>query len=152
MTICPVFTQPVTFEQSNSSSSSTETCPEYFRWIYEDLKPWRKTGIIREMVEGAKTLAHIRIVAVDGKVYMEKYKWVFQTRDAFTIWGVMQLLRLYPGKLPDFDLMFECGDKPVIKRYDYQGPNASTPPPLFHYCGDDKSYDIAFPDWSFWGW
>ena len=66
MTICPVFTQPVTFEQSNSSSSSTETRPEYFRWIYEDLKPWRKTGITREMVEGAKTPAHIRIVAVDG--------------------------------------------------------------------------------------
>ncbi|KAJ9681524.1 hypothetical protein PVL29_020412 [Vitis rotundifolia] len=145
---CPV-TLLTTFEPSNLS---TGTCPEYFRWIYEDLKPWAETGITRDMMERAKTPAHIRVVVVDGKVYTEKYKWVFQTRDVFTIWGILQVLRMYPGKLPDFDLMFECGDKPVIKKHDYQGPNATAPPPLFHYCGDDETLDIVFPDWSFWGW
>lgn len=25
-------------------------------------------------------------------------------------------------------------------------------PPLFRYCGDDRTLDIVFPDWSFWGW
>ena len=145
---CPV-TPLATFEPSEPS---TETCPEYFRWIYEDLRPWRETGITRDMVERAKPAAYIRVVVVDGKVYMEKYKGVYQTRDVFTIWGILQLLRMYPGKLPDFDLMFSCGDKLAMKTRYFQGPNATTPPPLFHYCGDDETYDIVFPDWSFWGW
>lgn len=77
----------------------------------------------------------------------------FQTRDVVTVWGLLQLLRLYPGKLPDMDLMFEFGDKPVILKSGY-GRNDSSriPPPLFHYCGDELTYDIVFPDWSFWGW
>ncbi|KAK6162354.1 hypothetical protein DH2020_002195 [Rehmannia glutinosa] len=97
-------------------------------------------------------MAHIRIIIVNGRLYTEKYKQVFQTRDVVTIWGILQLLRLYPGKLPDLDLMIECGDKPVIKKHDYHGPNPSIPPPLFHYCGDESSFDIVLPDWSFWGW
>ncbi|KAK6918399.1 Glycosyl transferase CAP10 domain [Dillenia turbinata] len=134
---------------STNDSSDTE-CPEYFRWIHEDLKPWQRTGITREMVERAKKEADIRIVVVDGKVYYEKYKPVFQTRDVFTMWGILQLLRLYPGRLPDLDIMIGCDDKPVIFASDYQGAYAMSPPPLFHYCGDDKTLDIVFPDWSFW--
>ena len=146
---CPVSGAVAIFE---GSKPSTETCPEYFRWIYEDLRPWMETGITREMVEEARRTASIRIVVVDGKVYTEKYQRVVHPRDEFTIWGFLQLLRMYPGKLPDFDLMFECRDRPIIKAHFYQGTNASAPPPLFHYCGDDRTYDIVFPDWSFWGW
>ena len=109
-------------------------------------------GITRELVEAARPGAYIRIIVVDGKLYMEKYKGVFQTRDVFTIWGILQLLRLYPGKLPDFDMMFSCGDKTAMRKRYFQGPNATAPQPLFHYCGDDDTYDIVFPDWSFWGW
>lgn len=135
------------------SKPSTETCPEYFRWIYEDLRPWMDKGITRATVEKARPTASIRILVVDGKVYIEKYRGVVHPRDEFTIWGILQLLRMYPGKLPDLDLMFECRDRPIIKAHQYQGPNASTaPPPLFHYCGDDTTLDIVFPDWSFWGW
>ncbi|RVW81225.1 O-glucosyltransferase rumi [Vitis vinifera] len=136
---CPV-TGPVAFEPGEPPS---ETCPEYFRWIYEDLRPWMDTGITRAMVEKARPAASIRIVVVDGKVYVEKYKRVNRNRDEFTIWGILQLLRMYPGKLPDFDLMFECRDRPMIKTHLYQGPDATVPPPLFHYCGDDETYDIA---------
>lgn len=129
-------------------------CPGYFSWIHEDLKPWKETGITKEMVERAKDLADIRVTIFGGKLYVEKYKsHVFQTRDVVTVWGLLQLLRLYPGKLPDMDLMFEFGDKPVILKSGY-GRNDSSriPPPLFHYCGDELTYDIVFPDWSFWGW
>ncbi|KAL3829649.1 hypothetical protein ACJIZ3_018451 [Penstemon smallii] len=135
-------------------NSLPESCPEYFRWIHEDLKPWKETGITQEMVEKAKDVANIRITILNGRLYTEKYKQGFQTRDVITIWGILQLLRLYPGRLPDVDLMFECDDKPVIKKKDYnnKNTNASIPPPLFHYCGDESSYDIVFPDWSFWGW
>ncbi|KAH9610658.1 hypothetical protein KSS87_006015 [Heliosperma pusillum] len=144
---CP-YEYPTKFEPSNLS---TRTCPEYFKWIHEDLRPWREKGITREMVESAKGFAFFRLVVVDGKVYWEKYRDAYQTRDVFTVWGILQLLRLYPGKLPDLDIMFEAGDVPVIHKGNYTGQEEIAPP-LFHYCGDNGTLDIAFPDWSFWGW
>lgn len=130
---------------------SSTSCPEYFRWIHEDLKPWKKTGITREMIEKGKNISHIRLVIINGKAYIEKHGKVFQTRDIFTIWGILQLLRLYPGKIPDLELMFQCGDKTIVNKKNFQESQIS-PPPVFHYCGDENSYDIVFPDWTFWGW
>ncbi|RWR91849.1 O-glucosyltransferase rumi isoform X1 [Cinnamomum micranthum f. kanehirae] len=48
--------------------------------------------------------------------------------------------------------MFDCVDWPVVMSRDYRGRNASAPPPLFRYCGDEETLDIVFLDWSFWGW
>lgn len=138
-------------DSGDASDVTPESCPEYFRWIHEDLKPWKATGITKEMVEKAREKAHFRLIIVDGRLYMEKYDYVFQTRDVFTIWGILQLLELYPGKIPDLDLMFMCHDWPLILKANYPD-NTSVIPPLFHYCGDDLTYDIVFPDWSFWGW
>ncbi|KAM7508671.1 hypothetical protein LguiA_019124 [Lonicera macranthoides] len=94
----------------------------------------------------------MRILVVDGKLYVEKYRGIFQTRDVFTVWGILQLLRIYSGDLPDFDIMFDCGDKPVVRESEFRGENATKAPPVFHYCADEESLDIVFPDWSFWGW
>ncbi|KAL5796196.1 hypothetical protein ACOSQ2_001016 [Xanthoceras sorbifolium] len=127
-------------------------CPDYFRWIGEDLRWWKKTGISREMLDRAKDVAHFRLLIVKGKAYVERFKKPYQTRDMFTIWGILQLMRLYPGKVPDLELLFYCNDKPVIKKTDYQGPNATWPPPVFHYCANQETLDIVFPDWTFWGW
>ncbi|KAJ6374903.1 hypothetical protein OIU78_030394 [Salix suchowensis] len=104
------------------------------------------------MVERARRTANFRLVIVNGKAYMERYRKSFQSRDTFTLWGILQLLRKYPGKLPDLDMMFDCVDWPVVKSSDYSGSNAATPPALFRYCGDGDSLDVVFPDWSFWGW
>ncbi|XP_074319694.1 uncharacterized protein LOC141656634 [Silene latifolia] len=125
-------------------------CPDYFRWIYEDLKPWRETGITRDMVEKAKKTANFRLTILNGKAYVETYHKGYQTRDLFTLWGFLQLLRRYPGRVPDLELMFDCVDWPVIRKHSPLS-NASVPP-LFRYCGDDKTLDIVFPDWTFWGW
>ncbi|XP_020572569.1 O-glucosyltransferase rumi homolog [Phalaenopsis equestris] len=123
-------------------------CPDYFRWIHEDLRPWSATGISREMLDLAAPLAAFRLIIVDGHPYIHHYHPVFQTRDLFTIWGILQLLRRYPGQIPDLDLMFNCEDMPVV-----HAPNGGrSPPPLFRYCKDDTTLDIVFPDWSFWGW
>ncbi|GMP61483.1 hypothetical protein CsSME_00023934 [Camellia sinensis var. sinensis] len=143
---CPT-PSPATIKPNESSSS--EVCPEYFRWIHEDLKPWKKKGITKKMVESIQSEAHIRIIVVNGRLYVRKYRGVYQTRDVFTVWGILQLMKLYPGKLPDLDIMFECSDRPVIQKRNYGG---SKVPPMFHYCGSDSTLDIAFPDWSFWGW
>ncbi|XP_044492103.1 O-glucosyltransferase rumi homolog isoform X3 [Mangifera indica] len=131
--------------------SSNLTCPSYFRWIHEDLRQWKETGITRDMIERARRTADFRLVIIKGKAYVEKYKQSIQTRDMFSLWGILQLLRLYPGRLPDLEIMFDCNDRPVVRARDFQGPNAD-PPPLFRYCSDGSSLDIVFPDWSFWGW
>ncbi|CAL5323175.1 unnamed protein product [Camellia sinensis] len=150
---CPTNYYPTRFHlQDDQDHLSPAMCPEYFRWIHEDLRPWRETGITRDMVERANRTANFRLVIVNGRAYIERYRRAFQTRDIFTQWGILQLLRRYPGKLPDLDLMFDCVDWPVVKSMDYRGPNATSPPPLFRYCGDDATLDIVFPDWSFWGW
>ncbi|KAJ9171359.1 hypothetical protein P3X46_014742 [Hevea brasiliensis] len=140
---------PVAFEAHESSNAS---CPEYFRWIHEDLRPWKSTGISRDMIERAKHIVDFRLVIVKGKAYVETYRRSFQTRDLFTLWGILQLLRLYPGRVPDLELMFGCGDIPVVVKHDYQGPNATSPPPVFQYCGHADKFGIIFPDWAFWGW
>ncbi|KAL6290247.1 hypothetical protein ACE6H2_007757 [Prunus campanulata] len=147
---CPI-TYPTTHDPANPSRPSNLTCPSYFRWIHEDLRPWKETGITRDMIERARRTAHFRLLIVDGKAYIEKYRQSIQTRDMFTLWGILQLLRVYPGRLPDLELMFDCDDRPVVRSKDFQGPNAG-PPPLFRYCADEGSLDIVFPDWSFWGW
>ena len=151
---CPKKYYPTTTHNPDrpiSSSSSNETCPSYFRWIHEDLRHWKHTGITRDMVERARKTAHFRLVIVNGKAYVEKYRQSIQTRDMFSLWGILQLLRLYPGRLPDLELMFDCDDRPVVQSKDFRGPHKG-PPPLFRYCSDRWSLDIVFPDWSFWGW
>ncbi|KAH1073675.1 hypothetical protein J1N35_026003 [Gossypium stocksii] len=140
---------PSVFEPDESS---TDTCPDYFRWIHQDLQQWKTSGITEDMIERGKASAHFRLVIVGGNVYVEKYTRPYQTRDVFTKWGILQLLRLYPGKVPDLDLLFYSGDETKIMRSDYQGPNSTLAPPLFHYCGSEETLDIVFPDWTFWGW
>ncbi|XVF51512.1 hypothetical protein PTKIN_Ptkin04bG0190800 [Pterospermum kingtungense] len=152
---CPT-NYPKTFQTEQdldpSLSSTNPVCPDYFRWIHEDLRPWKASGITRDMVERASATATFRLVIVQGKAYVQHYRKAIQTRDVFTIWGILQLLRKYPGRLPDLELMFDTEDRPVIRSRDYRGPNATGPPPLFRYCGDKGTLDIVFPDWSFWGW
>ncbi|XP_042057491.1 O-glucosyltransferase rumi homolog isoform X3 [Salvia splendens] len=153
-TTCPANYYPshVSAKAKLHPSSPPPSCPDYFRWIHDDLWPWRETGITREMVMSARRTANFRLVVVDGKAYVERYSKSFQSRDTFTLWGILQLLRRYPGKLPDLDLMFDCVDWPVIKKDAFIAPKYPAPPPLFRYCGNDSTMDIVFPDWSFWGW
>ncbi|KAL2892244.1 KDEL motif-containing protein 2, partial [Bienertia sinuspersici] len=114
MTItCPSNYPPTTFN-TTTITSSNRTCPEYFRFIHEDLKTWKKQGITRKMVESLKKSAHFRLVIVNGTAYVKQYSKAFQTRDVFTLWGILQLLKLYPGRLPDLDLMPEINIKPWV--------------------------------------
>ncbi|TKY45178.1 O-glucosyltransferase rumi-like [Spatholobus suberectus] len=147
---CPTDQYPI--PEDDQSRPSNATCPDYFRWIHEDLRPWARTGITKDMVERARATANFKLVILKGKAYLETYVKAFQTRDVFTLWGILQLLRRYPGKVPDLELMFDCVDWPVVSADRYNGPNAEEPPPLFRYCGNDATLDIVFPDWSFWGW
>uniref|UniRef100_A0A7N0TH08 Glycosyl transferase CAP10 domain-containing protein n=1 Tax=Kalanchoe fedtschenkoi TaxID=63787 RepID=A0A7N0TH08_KALFE len=123
-------------------------CPDFFRWIHHDLEPWSMTKISTTHLMKAKKFAAFRVVIVDGRLYTEFYHDCFQTRAMFTIWGLLQLLKRYPGHIPDVDLMFDCMDKPFIERDKHR----AMPLPLFRYCTTPQHFDIPFPDWSFWGW
>ncbi|XP_019188374.1 PREDICTED: O-glucosyltransferase rumi homolog [Ipomoea nil] len=123
-------------------------CPDFYKYIYYDLKPWAKSRISRAHVTEAQKSAAFRVVIVQGKLYVDFYFACVQSRAMFTIWGLLQLLRRYPGLIPDVDLMFDCMDKPTINRTE----NAEMPLPIFRYCTTPQHFDIPFPDWSFWGW
>ncbi|EER87863.2 protein O-glucosyltransferase 1 [Sorghum bicolor] len=127
------------------------SCPDYFRYIHDDLRPWRGAGITREAVERARPHAYFRLVVVGGRAYVETYRRAYQTRDVFTQWGVLQLLRRYPGRVPDLDIMFACDDPGQVRAADFP-TTPSDAPPVFRYCKDALTLDIVFPDWSFWGW
>ncbi|CAL9079177.1 unnamed protein product [Musa textilis] len=153
---CSNQTSPICKRSSNlvsalslTASQQSPTCPEYFRWIHEDLRPWKSTRITKEMVEGAQKLATFRLVVLDGRVYVEEYFGRSMTRNVFTLWGILQLVNRYPGRVPDLELMFNCMDQPSVRSAEY---SSSTLPPVFHYCKDDQTSDVLFPDWSFWGW
>ncbi|KAI4306606.1 hypothetical protein L6164_029867 [Bauhinia variegata] len=134
--------------RSSSSSETTQNCPEFFRAIHRDLEPWVRTRISEAHLAEAQKYAAFRIMIVGGKLYVDLYYACVQSRAMFTIWGFLQLLRKYPGMVPDVDIMFDCMDKPTISRKEHQ----SMPLPLFRYCTTKEHFDIPFPDWSFWGW
>jgi len=93
-------------------------CPDYFRYIHDDLRPWRGSGITREAVERARPHAYFRLVVVGGRAYVETYHRAYQTRDVFTQWVILQLIRRYPGRVPDLDIMFACDDPGQVRAAD----------------------------------
>lgn len=132
------------------NSSSRNACPSFFRSsIHRDLEPWSRSGITPAILAGAQRHASMRIVIMGGRLYLDLYFACVQSRAMFTVWGLLQLLRRYPGRIPDVDILFDCMDRPTIHRSNY---SSSDPPPLFRYCTTRDHLDIPFPDWSFWGW
>ncbi|KAK4741798.1 hypothetical protein SAY87_025386 [Trapa incisa] len=148
----PAYTDSTAIDEAQAHrtrfSESAEICPDFFRSIQRDLQPWAGSGISLSHLAEAKSFAAFRVVIVDGKLYVDFYYACVQSRAMFTVWGLLQLLRRYPGLVPDVDLMFDCMDKPNINRTEH----SSKPLPLFRYCTTKDHYDIPFPDWSFWGW
>ncbi|KAI3906620.1 hypothetical protein MKW98_009528 [Papaver atlanticum] len=131
---------------------NSSTCPSFYRWIHRDLEPWAQSRISVGNLMEAQTHAAFRVVIYGGKLYVDFYYACTQTRAMFTIWGLLQLLRRYPGMIPDVDLMFDCMDRSSVSRKRYRPGRRWPPPPLFRYCTTDWEFDIPFPDWSFWGW
>ncbi|EFJ29915.1 hypothetical protein SELMODRAFT_450427, partial [Selaginella moellendorffii] len=127
------------------------SCPDFFQWIHHDLAPWRASGgISRAALEEAREFAAFRVAIIGGQLYAELYYQCVQSRAMFTLWGLLLLLERFPaGAVPDVEFMFNCMDRPHFRRSRYK---SRAPPPLLAYCGSRDTVDIAFPDWSFWGW
>ncbi|KAH9647110.1 CAP10 domain-containing protein [Citrus sinensis] len=71
-----------TTKDEDHNGPAPSTCPDYFRWIHKDLRPWVHTGITREMIERGREPGYFRL----------RLKKSFQSRDTFTLWGILQLL------------------------------------------------------------
>ncbi|KAF6153612.1 hypothetical protein GIB67_027479 [Kingdonia uniflora] len=154
---CSYLSCPKNPEKQNVPSyldrNTSAKCPPFYRWIHHDLEPWAQTRISHSKLMEAQPLAAFRVVIVKGRLYVDYYYACVQTRTMFTIWGLLQLLKRYPGMIPDVDLMFDCMDKPFVTRSKYRPESKRwPPPPLFRYCTTEGHYDMPFPDWSFWGW
>jgi hypothetical protein len=149
-TTCPATAAAPPLRWPHAAKNTTSSCPDYFRYIHDDLWPWRGAGITLDAMERARKYAYFRLVVVDGRAYVETYKHAFQFRDVWTQWGILQLMRRYPGRVPDLDIMFACDDPGQVRAVEFTTP--SDAPPVFRYCKDNSTLDIVFPDWSFWGW
>ncbi|KAK9059566.1 hypothetical protein SSX86_020270 [Deinandra increscens subsp. villosa] len=127
-----------------------EKCPDFYSSIHSDLEPWSNTNtrISYASLMEAKKFASLRVVIIGGKLYVDYYYDCVQSRALFTVWGILQLLKRYPGSIPDVDLMFDCMDRPIVSKRDH----SDMPLPIFRYCTTPNHFDIPFPDWSFWGW
>lgn len=101
---CPTnYSYPTTHNPKNPERpSNLSTCPSYFRWIHEDLRHWRDSGITKDMIERARKTAHFRLVIVNGKAYVEKYKQSIQTRDKFYFVGNIAAAEIVPWKIAGF--------------------------------------------------
>ncbi|KAJ0539378.1 putative glycosyl transferase CAP10 domain-containing protein [Helianthus annuus] len=97
-------------------TGKSDKCPGFFKWIHHDLEPWSETRISYDHLMEVKKFASFRVVIIGGKLYVEYYYDCVQSRAMFTIWGLLQLLKRYPGRIPDVDLMFDCMDNPIIER------------------------------------
>lgn len=157
----PPLSQPQPATAANASAAagggSRRQCPAYFAAIRRDLAPWRRAGgVSRALLEAAQQRASMRVTITGGgrRLHVDLYYACVQSRALFTVWSLLQLMRRYPGRVPDVDLMFDCMDRPAINRTEHGGgnPAAPPPPPLFRYCTTRDHFDIPFPDWSFWGW
>jgi hypothetical protein len=126
---------------------SSRTCPTYFKWITDDLAPWNnRKGITREAIELTKKHAAFRAIIVKGELYIELYHSCYQTRNLFTLWGLLLLLEKYKHRIPDVEFMFTCDDTPRVRI------DSKVALPLFGFCSNREFYDIPWPDWTFWGW
>ncbi|KAJ1261626.1 hypothetical protein BS78_09G044900 [Paspalum vaginatum] len=138
---------------NTSSTAKRRQCPTYFAAIHRDLAPWRRRGVTRALLDEARRRASMRVTVTGGgrRLHVDLYYACVQSRALLTVWSLLQLMRRYPGRVPDVDLMFDCMDRPAVNRTEH-GAGDPPPPPLFRYCTTRDHFDIPFPDWSFWGW
>lgn len=66
----------------------------------------------------------------------------------YAILAIMDVIRHYPGQIPDLDAVLQTSDFPCMLA---SGTKGSPAPPLFGYNSHPTYTDIPFPDYSYWG-
>ncbi|KAE8809264.1 lipopolysaccharide-modifying protein [Hordeum vulgare] len=94
----------------------------------------------------ASASMHVTITRGGTRLHVDLYHACMKSRALFTVWSLWHLMRQYPGRVPDMDLMFDCMDRSAINRTKHTGDGAPPPPPLFRYCTTREHLDIE--PWS----
>ncbi|XP_011349109.1 O-glucosyltransferase rumi homolog isoform X2 [Ooceraea biroi] len=106
--------------------------------IIRDLKPFKKEGISKGMIDDVKNRGtHYQVI--EGKLYREK-DCMFPARCA----GIEHFLLKVIGNLSDMDLVINTRDYPHSSEY---FGNAM---PLFSFSKTPQYHDIMYPAWTFW--
>ncbi|XP_050598842.1 O-glucosyltransferase rumi homolog isoform X2 [Bombus affinis] len=106
--------------------------------IINDLKPFKKKGISKDLINIAKTRGTVYQI-IQGKLYRQK-DCMFPSRCS----GIEHfLLKLAPG-LTDMDLVINVRDYPQSSKH-FGGPL-----PIFSFSKTPEYYDITYPAWAFW--
>ncbi|GAB4824253.1 hypothetical protein N2152v2_011299 [Parachlorella kessleri] len=157
------------------NSSGTERS-WYLPWIHKDLARWRHGGIgiskamvdkaharVRDCTAWSQQPFWIRFQVVDGKLYVEHWDapqghypaelgrgWVSaKARLPYAILALMDVLREFPGEIPDLDAVLGLQDSPCIV---LEGNDSQQPaPPAFGFTGAPWAADLPFPDFTYYG-
>ena len=92
--------------------------------------------------------ARARFVLVDGTLWKAASRCVYR-RDEVTAWALLQLLERYPD-LPDFDVVLNCRDGPLL-RPPRRGSSWSGSPLVLSFSAMAEHAEVATPDYTFWG-
>ncbi|EEE61403.1 hypothetical protein OsJ_15589 [Oryza sativa Japonica Group] len=143
---------PATASASVSASNSS-SCPSYFRFIHEDLRPWRDAGgITRAMLARARVTASFRLLVLGGRAFVHRFARHSRPAISSPSGASSSCSAATPGGSPTSTSCSTAPTGPSSARTSTAGSTLPFMPPLFSYCGDDRTLDIVFPDWSFWGW
>lgn len=98
--------------------------------------------------------ARARYVLSKGVLYKANSRCVYR-RDETTAWALLQLLERYPH-LPDFDIVLNCRDGPLMRKPRAASPSrglrlATHMPLVLAYSSTLVHSEIAFPDYTLWG-
>ncbi|KAL6776429.1 hypothetical protein ACKKBG_A21080 [Auxenochlorella protothecoides x Auxenochlorella symbiontica] len=138
-------------------------------WIEKDMLPWKQDGITLEMLEEAENMYDIcdgdmfRFQIISGKLYVyhvtaRGFGWypaqlgpghvAAKGRVPYAMLLLLDVLRLFPGQIPDLDAVMQLGDFTCIA----QEPGAGrTPVPMFGYTTSEGYADLVLPDFTYYG-
>eukprot|EP00887_Chlorella_sp_A99_P007639 scaffold20.g7639.t1 len=141
----------------------------YSPWIQRDLEPWAEAGITRDLVEGAADMYDIcdgdmlRFHILNGSLWVHHiterrggwYPAVLgpenvaaKGRVPYVLLALLEVLRAFPGQIPDVDAVVHTADFPCVRR---KWAHGAVPTPIFGYQGSVRHFDLPFPDYSFFG-
>ncbi|KAL3133656.1 hypothetical protein ABBQ32_008167 [Trebouxia sp. C0010 RCD-2024] len=144
----------------------------YQQWIQRDLQPWRASGITTELVDSYALSGRwheclgevLRFQIINGSLWIdhlsERHSGWYPARLGpgalsgkgkipYAILGLLDVIRHYPGQIPDIDAILHTSDFSCVKAT----PAGQQPagPPIFGYNSDPAHEDVPFPDYSYWG-
>lgn len=133
----------------HTGNATAPLCPWWFGYMHTDFAPWKDRGINLEDVEASHKDANYNFQIINGELYVKFVKACWETRKNATIWGMLMLLRRFPGQIPDIDGAFDCHDYP---QHQYFPANETEKVPIMFVQSSTKWHrNIMWPDFSFWG-